>query len=165
MSEGTEACEGGCSCGHVRYVVRDTPLIVHACHCSWCQRQTGGPHVINAIYEAERIELTQGEVEELEVPSPSGKGQIIARCPVCRVAIWSNYDFGGLRERMRFLRVGTLDDPSLMPPDIHIFTSTKLPWYVIPPGHLAVEEYYDAREVWSEESKVRFRDLKASLAT
>ena len=119
--------------------------------------------MINAVYEAGRIELTQGEVEGLAVPSPSGKGQIIARCPACRVAIWSNYDFGGLRERMRFLRVGTLDDPSLMPPDIHIFTSTKLPWYVIPPDQKSVDEYYDARDVWSAESQARFKKLKESV--
>lgn len=146
-----EPCEGGCTCGNVRYKVTATPLIVHACHCRWCQRQTGGPHVINALFEAPLVELTQGEVENTTVPSPSGEGQIIARCPDCKVAVWSNYHFGGLRERVRFLRVGTLDNPDLMPPDVHIFTTTKMPWYVIPKGHFAVDEFYVASETWSKE--------------
>lgn len=155
MTHEFEPCEGGCTCGKVRYKVLNTPLIVHACHCRWCQRQTGGPHVINALFEADLIELTKGEVETTVVPSPSGEGQIIARCPDCKIALWSNYHFGGLRERVRFLRVGTLDNPDLMPPDVHIFTTTKMPWYIIPEGHYAVDEFYDSSTTWSQQSRDR----------
>lgn len=160
MAHDQYPCEGGCTCGQVRYQVHAKPLIVHACHCRWCQRQTGGPHVINAVYEAEMIDLTSGEVENTTVPSPGGKGQIIARCPTCKVAVWSNYHFGGMRERVRFLRVGTLDNPDLMPPDVHIYTSTKMPWYVIPPDHYAVEEFYKLDTTWSEESQERYKAWK-----
>ena len=160
MSKEFEPCDGGCSCGHVRYRVAATPLIVHACHCRWCQRQTGTSHALNALYEAEMIELSEGEVEDITVPSPSGKGQIIARCPKCRVAVWSNYEFGGMRERVRFLRVGTLDNPDLMPPDVHIYTSTKVPWFIIPPGNLAVDEFYDPSTTWSQESQERYKAWK-----
>lgn len=160
MSEEFETCEGGCTCGQVRYKVERPPLIVHACHCSWCQRQTGGPHVINALYEAESIELTHGEVENINTPSPSGEGQIIARCPTCKVAVWSNYHFGGMRERVRFLRVGTLDNPDLMPPDVHIFTTTKQPWYIFPEGHKVVDEFYDAKTTWSPANLKRYMAWK-----
>lgn len=160
MSDKSNTHEGGCSCGQVRYKVEQSPLVVHACHCSWCQRQTGGPHVINALFEAELVELTSGDVEAKEVPSPSGEGQIIARCPNCKVAIWSNYHFGGLRERIRFLRVGTLDDPTSMPPDVHIFTSTTMPWYVFPEGQQVVEEYYDTPSTWSKDSLKRLAALR-----
>jgi len=160
MTDKFEKCEGCCTCGQIRYEVKATPLIVHACHCRWCQRQTGGPHVINALYEAEMIEVTDGEVENITVPSPSGKGQIIARCPACRIAIWSNYDFYGMRERVRFLRVGTLDDPDLMPPDVHIHTTSKMPWYVIPQDHYAVDKYYDPGTTWSKESQARYKAWK-----
>ncbi len=162
MSDEIETHEGGCTCGHVRYGVRARPLIVHACHCTWCQRQTGGPHVINALYETELVELTRGEVENVTVPSPSGEGQTIARCPKCRVAVWSHYHIGGLRESVKFLRVGTLDNPGLMPPDVHIFTSTKLPWYVIPEDHDAVEEFYDYDTTWSSDSKARFQTWRGA---
>ena len=162
MPDDFETCHGGCTCGRVRYQVMEKPLIVHACHCRWCQRQTGGPHVINALYEAELIELTEGEVQNITVPSPSGKGQIIARCPTCKVAVWSNYHFGGMRERVRFLRVGTLDNPDLMPPDVHIFTTTKMPWYIIPEGHMAVDEFYDAETTWTKENIDRYMTWKAA---
>lgn len=151
-----ETCEGGCTCGKVRYKVEIEPLIVHACHCRWCQRQTGGPHVINALYEAKNVVLTQGEVENVTVPSPSGEGQTIARCPDCKIAIWSNYLTSRLRERLRFLRTGTLDNPDVMPPDVHIYTSTKLPWYKIPEDHYAVEEFYDFDTTWSKTSQERY---------
>ena len=156
MSYDFEACEGGCTCGQVRYKVHPIPpLIVHACHCSWCQRQTGAPHVINAIYESKHIELTHGEVEELITASPSGKCQTIVRCPFCRNALWSFYLINGFADKLPFLRVGTLDNPDLMPPDIHIFTSSKMPWYVIPEGHRAVEEYYDEDTTWRPDSIAR----------
>ena len=155
--------EGGCACGEARYTVSGTPLFVQACHCSFCQRQTGGPHVINAIFETDRIALTAGKVDLILTPSPSGKGQKIARCPTCQTALWSHYDFGGYGDYLRFLRVGTLDDPKSFPPDIHIFTSSKQPWYVIPPEHRAVEAYYDLRREWPPSSEARFRKLRDAV--
>lgn len=163
MSDTYENCTGGCTCGEIRYEVKDKPLIVHACHCRWCQRQTSGPHVINALLEADLIDLTAGKVETIMTPSPSGEGQLIARCPSCKIAVWSNYHFGGMREHIRFLRVGTLDNPDLMPPDVHIYTSTKMPWYVIPPGDYAVTEFYDPPTTWSKESLKRLRAWKSKL--
>lgn len=163
MSDTFEPLAGGCTCGEIRYEVTAVPLIVHACHCRWCQRQTGGPHVINALYEAELIKLTAGEVEEIMTPSPSGEGQLIVRCPRCRVAIWSNYHFGGLKKHISFLRVGTLDNPDTMPPDVHIYVSTKMPWYVIPPGDYAVTNYYDRRATWSEASQARYQKLVSKV--
>ena len=106
--------------------------------------------------------MTKGDPELITTDSPSGKGQIIARCPRCKVAVWSNYHFGGMRERVRFLRVGTLDDATIMPPDVHIYTSTKLPWYVIPDGHYAVEEFYNSDTTWSQESRDRYDAWKAA---
>lgn len=161
MMDGFETVEGGCTCGETRYALNDTPLIVHACHCRWCQRQTGGPHVINALYEARKIKLVAGTVELVKTPSPSGKGQVIARCRKCRIAVWSHYDFGGRKERVSFLRVGTLDNPDLMPPDVHIYTSTKLPWYVIPADDYAVPEFYDLQATWSSNARKRLTELDA----
>ena len=164
MTKDFETCEGGCTCGQVRYKVEIAPLVVHACHCRWCQRQTGGPHVINALYESDFVEVTEGEVEEIKVPSPSGEGQVIARCPACKVAVWSNYLASGMGTHIRFLRVGSLDNPDRIPPDVHIFTSTKMPWYVIPETHLSVDEFYDLDATWSDASKERLQTLKDKVA-
>lgn len=157
MTNETVFHDGGCACGHVRYRVSSEPLIVHCCHCSWCQRQNGSAFAVNALVEADKVDLLQGDVVDITVPSPSGKGQVITRCPNCQVAVWSYYlvMYGGIGKAVRFIRVGTLDDPSRMPPDVHIFTSTKQPWVTLPPDALAVEEYYVTGEVWPTESLER----------
>ena len=117
--------EGGCTCQQVRYRLIGTPMIVHACHCRWCQRETGTAHALNALYEADRVVHTAGEPEIILTPSASGKGQKIARCPTCRVAVWSNYAQAG--PAIRFVRVGTMDNPDLCSaghPHFHFLQAT-----------------------------------------
>ena len=147
---GSETFEGGCTCRAVRYRMTSAPMFVHCCHCTWCQRETGASFALNAMIEADRVVLLQGEPEVVNTPSNSGKRQKIARCPTCRIALWSNY--GGAGDLVRFVRVGTLDEAGRLPPDIHIFTSTKQPWVVIPPGMPAVAEYYKSADYWPAES-------------
>jgi hypothetical protein len=154
--------EGGCTCRFVRYRMSSKPLFVHCCHCRWCQRETGSAFALNALVEADRVELLAGEVDVVMTPSNSGKGQKISRCPRCRIALWSNY--GGAGDTIRFVRVGTLDDPDAFPPDIHIYTASKQPWVVIPPGARAVAEYYRASQEWPQESLERRAALKARAA-
>jgi hypothetical protein len=153
--------EGKCTCGRVRYRMTSDPLFVHCCHCSWCQRETGTAFALNAIIEADRVELLAGNVEIVDTPSNSGKGQRISRCPVCRVAVWSNY--AGAGDAAHFIRVGTLTAPDRLPPDVHIFTSTKLPWVVLPEGVPAFEEYYSTKEQWPEASLERRRAMIEKL--
>ena len=153
--------QGGCTCGAVRYELTSGPLFVHCCHCRWCQRETGTAFALNAMIEAERVTLLQGKPEAVVTPSQSGKGQNVWRCPSCRIAVWSNY--GGNADVVRFVRVGTLDNPDQLPPDIHIFTSSKQPWVVLPPGALAVPEYYDPKTIWPEASLARRRAYAARL--
>lgn len=155
----SETFEGGCTCRQVRYRMTSRPLFVHCCHCRWCQRETGASFALNAMIEADRVELLAGRPEPVLTPSASGKGQKIWRCPACRVALWSNY--AGAGDAVDFVRVGTLDDPDRMPPDIHIFTASKQPWVVLPPGVPAVEEYYDRRQHWPRESLERREALLA----
>jgi hypothetical protein len=135
------------------------PLIVHCCHCRWCQRETGTAFALNAVIEADRVQLLEGEVDVVDTPSNSGKGQKIARCPKCRIAVWSNYAGGG--DAVRFIRVGTLDEPDRLPPDIHIYVESKQPWVAIPTGTPAVPEFYKASEYWSKESLARRSALSA----
>lgn len=151
--------DGGCACGAVRYRLTSKPLFVHCCHCRWCQRETGASFALNAMIEAGRVVLLKGAPEIVPTPSASGKGQKIARCPACRVALWSNY--AGAGDAVRFVRVGTLDAPDAVPPDIHIFTASKQPWVVLPEGTPAVEEYYQRDKYWPAESLARWRALRA----
>jgi hypothetical protein len=155
----TRPYEGGCTCRAVRYRMTSAPLFVHCCHCRWCQRETGASFALNAMIEADRVVLLQGNPEVVDTPSDSGKGQKITRCSTCRIALWSNY--AGAGDAIRFVRVGTLDEPDRLPPDIHIFTSSKQPWVVLPPNMPAVAEYYDREKYWPASSLERRRALMA----
>ncbi|MGA2550715.1 MAG: GFA family protein [Burkholderiaceae bacterium] len=148
---------GHCTCKMVGYELATEPLFVHCCHCRWCQRETGASFALNALIESDRVALVCGEVELVDTPSLSGQGQKIARCPECRVALWSHY--AGAGDRLRFIRVGTLVDPDRFPPDIHIFTTSKQPWVQIPQGVPAVAEYYDSKKYWPQASLERRRAL------
>ena len=154
--------EGGCDCCQVRYRMRTAPLFVHCCHCRWCQRETGTAFALNAMIEADRIDLLAGTPEVVDTPSQSGKGQRIARCPRCRIAVWSNY--AGAGPHIHFVRVGTLDDPDVLPPDIHIFTASKQPWVLLPAHVPAVPEFYDRRQFWPVASLERRTQLLARVA-
>src|SRR5688500_15539992 len=133
------------------------PMFVHCCHCRWCQRETGASFALNALIETDRVVLLKGAPEIVMTPSNSGKGQKIARCPHCRIALWSNY--AGAGDGVRFIRVGTLDEPDRLPPDIHSFTMSKQPSVKLAPETPAVEEYYRREDYWPEESLARRRAL------
>ena len=155
MTENT--FDGGCACGEVRFRMEDTPLVVHSCHCHWCQRETGASFALNAMIEADRVTVLQGEPEMIATPSNSGKGQSIWRCPTCKVALWSHY--ADAQDKLDFVRVGTLDEAHRLPPDIHVFTSSKQPWVIIPEDQPDFEEFYDLREHWGKESLERLRQV------
>ena len=156
--ESASACAGGCTCRTVRYEFTPPPLIVHCCHCRWCQRESGAAFALNALIESDRLQLLTGRIDLVSTPSAGGKGQRIARCPACRVALWSHYS--GFGERVSFVRVGTLDEPDRFAPDVHIFTESKQPWVSLPPGARAFTQYYKSAEVWSAPSLKRREALR-----
>jgi hypothetical protein len=149
----TVTLEGGCDCRHIRYRLLSRPLFTHCCHCRWCQRESGSAFALNAMIESERVMALGAEPELIDTPSASGEGQKFARCPHCRVAVWSHYSGAG--PAVKFVRVGTLDNPDALPPDIHIFTASKQPWVQLAPGTPAVPEYYDRKAHWPAESLAR----------
>lgn len=159
----TETFEGGCDCRFIRYRLTRTPMFVHCCHCRWCQRETGSAFVLNALIETEHVERLRGEPEMVMTPSASGSGQNIARCPHCRVALWSHYSGAG--PKFAFVRVGTLDNPDRFPPDIHIFTMSKQPWVVLPEGVPVMREYYDREVYWPKESLARRKAVISGAAS
>jgi len=155
QSDDAFSASGACACREVRFRLESPPMFVHCCHCTWCQRETGSAFAVNALIEANRVTLLQGEPQRVLTPSQSGKGQVIWRCPSCRVALWSNYSGAG--EAVRFVRVGTLDRGHGLEPDIHIYTSTRQPWVQIPPTSRCVAEYYDRKVEWPASALERWR--------
>jgi hypothetical protein len=79
--------------------------------------------------------------------------QRIFRCPTCQVAVFSQYTSPALR----FVRAGTLDDPSGVTPDVHIFTRSKLDWVTLPESTPAFDVYYDTKALWPAASLERLQ--------
>jgi hypothetical protein len=152
--------EGGCSCGEIRYRLTSDPLVTHCCHCLNCQRQTGSAFVINVLIEADRMQLLGGEPRPVEVPRDDGSAQKIFRCPTCQIAVYSDYG----RSDIRFIRAGTLDDPSQATPDVHIFVRSKREWIALPESVPAFDVYYDRTTVWRRESLDRIETLERAAA-
>ena len=148
----TSSLEGGCDCGAVRYRLTSAPMFVNACHCTDCQRQTGSAFAINAIIEADRVELTGATPVASEMKTESGRPHQIFRCPTCGVALWSVY---GGRHQFRFVKAATLDDPRALAPQAHIFTRSKLPWVSLPASQPQFEIYYDMATLWPADSLAR----------
>ena len=155
MSDGLD---GGCSCGAVRYRLRSEPLFVHCCHCLNCQRQTGSAFAINVLIEAGSVEIVAGDPRPVDVPRDDGSTQRIFRCPACQVAVYSEYT----RPQVWFVRAGTLDDPSKVSPDVHIYTRSKRDWIALPESVPAFEVYYDTKALWPP---ARYDRLRAALGS
>jgi len=153
--------EGGCTCGRIRYRLLTRPLVVHCCHCRWCQRESGTAFALNAMIESDRVEDLGEAPEHVATPSASGRGQQVMRCGICKVAVWSHY--GGTGPLTRFVRVGTLDNPDALPPDLHVFTASKQPWVLLPEGARAFEEFYDREAEWREDSLARLEVLRPRI--
>lgn len=144
----TDSYTGACGCGKVTYRMSSAPMFVHCCHCQECQKQTGSAYVLNAIIEADRVSCT-GETTEHKLATPSGKGQTITRCASCGTAVFSSYlvRLG----KLTYVRVGTLDNPDLCPPDAQIFTASKQAWVPLSRDIPNFESFYEFKDVWPEE--------------
>lgn len=156
MNEGKTQLTGGCACGAVRYRFASAPMFVNCCHCRNCQRQTGGAFAINALIETDRVALLSGDPRPIAVPTESGRPHRIFRCAACQTAVWSEY--GGVA-KLRFVRVTTLDDPTALKPDAHIYVRSKLPWVTLPAGVPAFDAYYDSKQLWPAASLERRRAI------
>lgn len=154
MADTEQSFDGGCACGAIRYRLTSAPMFVNCCHCRDCQRQTGSAFVVNALIETDRVTLLAGDPEPVAVPTDSSRPHRIFRCPACRVAVWSEY--GGV-PALRFVRVGTLDDPTAFSPGAHIYTRSKLPWVALPEGIPTFPTYYESRKLWPAASLERRR--------
>jgi hypothetical protein len=152
--------EGGCSCGAVRYRLTHAPMIVHACHCRDCQKQSGSAFVVNLWIERKFVEPSGTAPAVFSVPpGGSGKPHHVYRCPDCSAALWSKYH--AAPGDTVLLRAATLDDPSQITPDVHIFTRSKAPWLDLPPGARAFPGFYKFDGIWPAESLARWKDILA----
>ncbi len=145
--------EGGCACGEVRYGLIKSPLVVHACHCRDCQRLTGSAYAVNAWIEKNFVELISGTPAVFNRKGGSGQSHDVYFCNTCGTTVWSEYHRPP--GSYWFVRVGTLDDPSLLAPDVHIFTRSKHPSVIIPEDVPVFDVLYKHEQIWTPESLAR----------
>jgi len=128
--------EGGCLCGQVRWRASAAPANVRVCHCGLCQRATGAPFFARAIFLESAFEWS-GEVTRWPT-SPRIDRLSCARCGTPMFA----------EPKDAPARVGvslaTLDEPGALRPEVHIWTSAKLPWVAIDDGLPRFAEGYVA---------------------
>jgi hypothetical protein len=152
--------KGGCACGAIRYRLTKTPMIVHACHCRDCQKQSGGALAVNLWIEREFVEPSGAEPVAFPVPpGGSGKPHDVFHCATCGTALWSKYH--AAPGDTLLVRGGTLDDPAAVAPDVNIFTRRKAPWLELPSDAKVFENFYKIDEVWPPESLARWKALLA----
>jgi len=152
--------KGRCTCGAIRYALTAKPLIVHACHCLDCQRITGGPFVINMWIEAKHVKATGAEPQSFRLKGGTGKRHEVFFCGACGTYVWSRYQV--VPGDCLFVRAGTLDDPSQVAPDVHIYTRSKVGWVTLPDSVPAFDAYYDSKELWPDASLERLAALRRS---
>lgn len=159
---------GRCGCGAFKYQLNHEPMFIHCCSCEQCQRETGSAFALNAMVEAEHL-VTAPSNAELHpklclMASESGKGQVIARCPRCFVALWSYYPGAG--PYIVFIRTGTLDKQGaegqsidhVLRPDVYIFTKHQQSWLNFPYElGKTFEGYYDKNNIWSTTLRERWQ--------
>ena len=162
MAETESRQEGACLCGETRFEVIGSPMIVHACHCTRCQRRFGTAFAVNLWIEESRVKVLSGEaVKHGDVTSEDGQTSEGWGCASCGFGLWNVIH--AAPKGSLFLRAGNLDDPSAFPPDVHIFTRSKQPWFEIPDNVPSYEAFYDFRDVWSVESMQRFKALREAM--
>ena len=151
--------QGGCSCGLIRYAIKDEPLLVQVCHCARCQKMAGTAFVMTAIIEEEKFMCLAGEPEFRQViKGTSGETYDSSGCASCGSIIFIKNS--GIAQELIYFPAGTLDDSNHFTPRAHIFTESKLDWVVIPEDVPQFKKGYEnLQELLSQNSLERFNAL------
>ena len=115
--------DGGCECGAARYRMTDEPMFVNCCHCRDCQKISGSAFALNGMIEADRLQIVHGEDS---LTNDGGQ----ARCTRCSTLLWGSHRMFG--DKIKFVRLGTLDEAERISPSAHFFIRSKHPWVTIP---------------------------------
>lgn len=124
------AREGGCLCGTVRYEVRDAPVHTFYCHCTDCQKETGGPFATEIYVRSESVAVA-GDMGEYIVAGDSGKDVTRTFCRVCGSPIMTKFE---VEPGFVCIKACSLDDGARLRPEFHLYIKSKQPWYEILDG-------------------------------
>lgn len=151
------AITGGCHCAAVRYRILTAPLFCYACHCIDCQKDTGSAFALHAVIEAFNIKvISETRPKLLTLIQDPSKPQAKSRhslCPKCGTVLWGNdpqWDHA-----VSNVRIGTLDFPGIMEPDMHMFVGSKLGWIDLPKDAKTSRRGFDYKTTWPKSSLKR----------
>ena len=116
---------GGCACGAVRFVVKAPFMGVGACHCTDCQKASGGGPNYIALAPKDAFAVTRGEAKLYRGRADSGAEAVRAFCGECGTPLWS------VPAGLPFIpvKVGAFDDSADLVPGMHLYASSAQPWH------------------------------------
>ena len=117
--------EGGCLCGAVRYRAAAAPINERVCHCRLCQKVLGASFNARILFRADEVTI-EGAPDFVHTSPDLKRGF----CPRCGTTLFSHR----LSASAIGVTAGSLDDPSLFKPQMHIFVASKQPWLTIDDG-------------------------------
>lgn len=167
-----EPLTGSCYCGMVTYTMKASPIFVNCCHCRNCQQLSGSAFAINIMIEASNIDITStaqpqsvtGDKKQVPQGDEQPKEGGGTRCPnpKCATLLWGTHPF--FKDKIIFLRAGTLNESDRIVPDAHFFVRSKHPWITIPEGVKQFDTVGGKNDppLFSSEGKRRMDEATAS---
>jgi len=119
--------QGGCACGAIRFQVTAPLLSVGACHCTDCQKGSGGGPNYVAVATAESFEVTQGSAKSFSTVGDSGAPATRFFCADCGTPLWSQPDFIPIRP----IKIAAFDDAADLIPTSHIYMDSAPDWHLV----------------------------------
>jgi hypothetical protein len=115
---------GSCLCGAVRFELDEVRSLTH-CHCANCRKLTGAAFASYAHVDADKFRFVAGE--DRTTPFESAPGSFRHRCITCGCLT------PGRAPYLKTISVpaGLLDDDPAVRPRLHVFTSSRAPWWTI----------------------------------
>jgi len=120
-----ETLTGGCMCGSVRYEWRGTGVSASYCHCSDCQKATGGPYTVGVGVKAAGLTILSGKTKGYTTVADSGRRITREFCPECGSPLFTR---GEVLPEMVWIKAGSLDEPARIQPTHQTWTKMAVPW-------------------------------------
>ena len=121
---------GGCACGAVRFKVTAPFMGVGACHCTDCQKASGGGPNYVALAPSNAFQVTKGEAKVYTCKGDSGGDVGRAFCAECGSPLWSIVPNAPFKP----VKLGALDDSSDLTPQLHLYVASAPPWHLMHEG-------------------------------
>ena len=131
--------KGGCLCENIHYELLTEPRATFACHCRFCQKDTGTAHRSGLSYLDESV-IFSGDSPKTYTYQSDEHGRKLYKhfCPTCGTTVsltTERFPSG------RVMMIGTLDDPSLVKMDIHMFADEAFSWVTYPEDHVVYAKH------------------------